>query len=435
MTAACAPQPPPESGLTDLVPEITRVPDPLKVYSELGFIVGDYDFPAVGRFVYLPGPADSTYAIFTFSMPNSALRFRRDDQGFLARYRVSVTVGDSRAPLAELETIQEVRVRSFRETARRDESVLFQGFLILEPGAYPATVEVRDQATRDGFQVSLDLQVKSFELSSVTEPILVYRGDPRTSSDAPPALILNPRATVSLEDPGPLVYLESTTTEAAIQLQLKEEAATVLLDTLESADSMAMLNAVIDSIDARMLPPGVLTLHAGLLNQQPADSASLVVALAPDWVTSSYAEAVSYLRYAGTFSQIDSLREAPAGERSGRLRAFWIRRDPDPNTSENEFFDRYFSRLQEANERFSDFASPGWLTDRGEVYVTLGPPDEVARHLETRQGQGQSQVWIYGDSLGLGLSLTFHDLYGTGEYRLSSDSRRAFQQAVERLYS
>ncbi len=57
-------------------------PDALAIYRELGYVVGDRLFAVVGRFVYLPGPADSTYAIFALSLPNNALRFRREPPDF-----------------------------------------------------------------------------------------------------------------------------------------------------------------------------------------------------------------------------------------------------------------------------------------------------------------------------------------------------------------
>jgi GWxTD domain-containing protein len=433
--AACAQPAPPTASPADVMPDSFRVPNPLAVYSRLGFVVGNYDFPAVGRFAFLPGPADSSYAIFALSLPNNALRFRSDDPGFLARYHVRIVVGDSATVVDSLAVTQEVRVRTFRETARRDESVLFQGFLLLAPGTYPATIEVRDLASRDGFAAAAELQVPRFDAADVTTPIVVYRAEGRSSRDEPPALIINPRATVGLEDPGPMVYVESLAGGAvSATLEVLEDGVVTGSDTLR-AGAPGTMRAYTDSLDQSLLAPGALTLRTGLAGQAPADSTVLVVALVSDWVTTDYHEALDFLRYAGTYSELDSLQIALPGERGRLLRTFWKGRDPDPETPENEFFDRYFRKIQDANDRFSGMTGPGWLTDRGAVYITLGPPDEVTRHLDTRQEQGQSQVWLYDESLGYELRLIFVDLQGTGDYRLSTDSRRAFQEAVQRLYS
>ncbi len=127
-----------------LAPEIEGPPNPLQVYDDLGYVVGEPRFAAVGRFIHLPGPGDSTYAIFALSLANSALRFRREPPGYMARYRVAITVRDTADPagvaLARSAAIREVRVRSFRETSRSEESIIFQAYLTLPPGHYTAEV-------------------------------------------------------------------------------------------------------------------------------------------------------------------------------------------------------------------------------------------------------------------------------------------------------
>ena len=440
-SAACGqPVPPGDAAPAGPALDDERIPNPLAVYRQLGFVVGDRSFPAVGRFVFLPGPGDSTYAIFTFSVPNTALRFRREDPGYLARYRVSIVVGDTADPVARLDESQEVRVRSFRETSRRDESVLFQGFLILEPGYYLVAIDVRDLASRDGFAAGIDLRVPRYRPAAITAPILVYDARARADREAAPALIVNPRATVQLGGPGPLVYVEAFATPPAPAgpgpiVEVHEEGRIILADTLRERGGPGAIYAAVDSLDEKRLPAGALTLRARLPEPPAADSATLLVALAPGWLAPDYDGVLSYLRYAGTATQLDSLRAAPPGERARLLHAFWKKRDPNPETPENEFFERYFSRIQDANDRFAGAMGPGWLTDRGEVYVTLGPPDEVTRHLDTRQGSGQAQVWLYNESLGFELRLVFTDVTGTGQLILSPESRRAFHEAVRRLYS
>jgi GWxTD domain-containing protein len=54
---------------------------------------------------------------------------------------------------------------------------------------------------------------------------------------------------------------------------------------------------------------------------------------------------------------------------------FWVKRDPDPDTKENEFKDEFYRRIEYANKRFRE-GTPGWKTDRGRIYIYLGPPDK-----------------------------------------------------------
>ena len=61
------------------------------------------------------------------------------------------------------------------------------------------------------------------------------------------------------------------------------------------------------------------------------------------------------------------------------METFWYRRDPTPDTVENEFREEYFRRVMYANERFGG-RIPGWKTDRGRIYIVYGPPDEIDSH-------------------------------------------------------
>jgi len=434
--AACGPSGSagPDISVSPLA-ERERLPNPLGVYRQLGCLVGNRRFAAVGKFVYLPGPADSTYALLALSLPNNALRFRREPPVFLARYQVAVVVGDSAAPAAQLKEIQEVRVRSFRETSRRDESLVFQGLLTLMAGEYPARIDVRDLGSSAGFSAETDLQVPRFGPNSISAPIIAYRVQPRASRATPPSLILNPRATIAFAGAASLIYLETLSDADSLAiLEAREKGQVLWTDTLAFQSREDGLRTAAATLDPKSLPPGALSLHARRTGEATGDSSTLVVALLPDWPLASYDEAVAYLRYAGTSEEIEALRTVPPEDRAQVLHAFWTRKDPVEDTAENEFFEGYFRRLQEANDRFSDGVNAGWLTDRGAVYVTLGPPDEVSGSLDTRPGQERSQIWLYRKSLGFELQLVFVDRGGVGVLVLTPESRRAFREAVQTVY-
>ncbi len=66
-------------------------------------------------------------------------------------------------------------------------------------------------------------------------------------------------------------------------------------------------------------------------------------------------------------------------ERDNFIEAFWQRRDPTPDTVENEFKEEHYRRMAYANEHFAA-GIPGWRTDRGRMYIVFGPPDEIESH-------------------------------------------------------
>lgn len=121
-------------------------------------------------------------------------------------------------------------------------------------------------------------------------------------------------------------------------------------------------------------------------------------------------------------------------ERENFIENFWRRRDPNPDTEENEYREEYYERIAYANEHFTS-GIPGWKTDRGRIYITFGKPDSIesrpAGGMYERpswEGGGSTstypfEVWFYRhiDGVGDGLEIEFVDPTGTGEYRLARD--------------
>ncbi len=119
-------------------------------------------------------------------------------------------------------------------------------------------------------------------------------------------------------------------------------------------------------------------------------------------------------------------------EREQFIEGFWRRRDPDPDTEENEYKDEYYERIAYANQHFAS-GIPGWKTDRGRIYITFGPPNEKETHpaggqyqRESYQGGGSTstypfEVWFYRyiAGVGSGVEIEFVDPTGSGEYRIA----------------
>jgi GWxTD domain-containing protein len=119
-------------------------------------------------------------------------------------------------------------------------------------------------------------------------------------------------------------------------------------------------------------------------------------------------------------------------ERERFIEEFWRRRDPDPDTDENEYREEYYERIAYANEHFAS-GIPGWKSDRGRIYITWGKPDEVETHpsggsyeRESYEGGGGTTTypferWFYRylPGVGSGIEIEFVDPTGSGEYRIA----------------
>ncbi len=122
-------------------------------------------------------------------------------------------------------------------------------------------------------------------------------------------------------------------------------------------------------------------------------------------------------------------------ERENFIENFWRRRDPDPDTEENEYREEYFERIAYANEKFAS-GIPGWKTDRGRIYITFGKPDSVESHPSggnydrpSYEGGGSTttypfETWFYRhlDNVGDGIEIEFVDPTSTGEYRIARNA-------------
>ncbi len=119
-------------------------------------------------------------------------------------------------------------------------------------------------------------------------------------------------------------------------------------------------------------------------------------------------------------------------ERERFIEEFWRRRDPDPDTDENEFREEYYERIAYANEHFAS-GVPGWKTDRGRIWIMYGKPDETESHpsggtyqREPQEGGGSTTTypferWFYRylAGVGSGVEIEFVDPTGSGEYRIA----------------
>ncbi|HUI80795.1 MAG TPA: GWxTD domain-containing protein [Bryobacteraceae bacterium] len=121
-------------------------------------------------------------------------------------------------------------------------------------------------------------------------------------------------------------------------------------------------------------------------------------------------------------------------EREQFIEQFWLRRDPTPDTVENEFKEEHYRRIQYANDHFAS-GIPGWKTDRGRIYITFGPPDERDEHPSggtyerpPEEGGGETTTypfedWRYRyiDGIGNDVNIEFVDPTMTGEYHMTMD--------------
>jgi GWxTD domain-containing protein len=121
-------------------------------------------------------------------------------------------------------------------------------------------------------------------------------------------------------------------------------------------------------------------------------------------------------------------------ERDQFIEAFWQRRNPDPDSLDNEFKEEHYRRIEYANEHFAA-GKPGWMTDRGRIYIVYGPADEVDSHPSggtyerpMEEGGGETSTYPFEDwryryieGIGQEIIIEFVDTCMCGDYHMTMD--------------
>ncbi|MGA7829337.1 MAG: GWxTD domain-containing protein [Terracidiphilus sp.] len=119
-------------------------------------------------------------------------------------------------------------------------------------------------------------------------------------------------------------------------------------------------------------------------------------------------------------------------ERDAFIENFWLRRNPNPDSPENEFREEHYRRIAYANEHFPA-GKPGWKTDRGRIYISWGPPDSIDSHPSggsyqrtMQEGGGETatfpfEVWHYRylEGIGENIDLEFVDTCMCGDFHFT----------------
>jgi GWxTD domain-containing protein len=121
-------------------------------------------------------------------------------------------------------------------------------------------------------------------------------------------------------------------------------------------------------------------------------------------------------------------------ERDQFIEQFWLRRNPNPDSPENEYREEHYARIAYANEHFAA-GKPGWRTDRGHIYIAYGKPDSIDSHPSggsydrpMEEGGGNTstypfEIWHYRylDGIGDNVDVEFVDTCMCGDYHMTID--------------
>jgi GWxTD domain-containing protein len=404
------------------------------IYRQIGLLAAPNPLAFVGRLSsFASGSPDTTLVLASISIPNRALTFTREGDRYRAPYEVKLTLTRNGTEAANVNVMEIVRVGSFRETNRTDESVIFQHYFHIPPGEYALSVTVRDVGGSRAASQEAVIRVPFLGAGRLSTPTLVYEATGRSVLDSVPQLLASPRSSAVFgRDSTVAIYVEGYGSGTRLPVNFvvrNDKGAEIWRDSAALRRNGALFNGVVN-VPISTVGVGVARIFFTRRDAKGADSveAPLFVSFGEDIPLMSFEDMVGYLRFFATPSRLSALRNAPLEKRATVWAEFLRATDPIPETPTNEDLQAYFGRIQQANVQFRMDRNPGWLSDRGMVFVALGEPDEVFdrtinQTLSPTQTSSAArlQIWQYRQ---YNTQLVFFE--DTGRWRLTRPSETEF---------
>src|SRR4029079_1327228 len=212
LTLGACGHPPLNQPVTAATSSIAMQPaqEPTAIYHQMGLIATGSPLAFVGKIAYFAASSpDSTMVLASISIPNRSLSFIRDGDSYRAPYEIHVALTQGATQAGAVNSMEIVRVPTFKEINRTDESVIFQHYFKVKPGNYTISFQIRDAgSSRSANQEGL-ITVPVLQAGLLSTPVLVYEATPRTMLDSLPRILASPRSSAVFgHDSTVAVYLE-----------------------------------------------------------------------------------------------------------------------------------------------------------------------------------------------------------------------------------
>jgi GWxTD domain-containing protein len=411
-----------------------QAPDVSELYRQIGLIAAPNPVAFVGKIsAFASKNPDTTLLLVSISLPNRALTFSREGDRYRAPYEVNLSVNKADAEVGSVSAMEIVRVGSFREINRSDESVIFQHYFHIPPGTYTLSATVRDVGGSRSATQQASVSVPMLGAGSLSTPLLVYEAKGRSLLDSAPSLLASPRSSAVFgRDSTVAIYVEGYGSGSRLPVDFvvrNDQGVQLWRDSVQLARRGGLFSGIV------LVPistVGVGTAQVSFMRRDVPDSvkAPLFVSFGEDIPLMSFEDMLGYLRFFASPARLNTLRAAPSEKRATLWAEFLRATDPIPETPTNEDMQAYFGRIQIANVQFRTDHNPGWLSDRGMVFVALGEPDQIVERNVSQAGMAPTtqmgsttrlQIWQYRQ---FNSQLVFFD--ETGRWKLTRPSETEF---------
>ena len=351
------------------------------------------------------------------------LQFIRVEDRYQADYEVSVTVLDQNGDQADGKVLSKtITAYDFEKTNSHKDYDLSQCEFTLHPGTYDIILGMMDKDARKTGRQKTQVIVPDYSIAplDISDILLVDYAIIDSTGD----LITRPNVLSNYGDEQVSLYLwmeiynRNRIDSVKVIYRIKNLKGEELRKqehyrALEGEKTSHIVEMPRGDLNSGRYQLEVVVENGGL-------SVKRIQEFSIRWIgmpsfASDLDKAIEQMKHIAKDNVLKQLRNAKGEDKQALFHDFWQRLDPTPGTRENELMEEYYRRVEVANANFSSYRE-GWKTDRGMVYIILGPPDDIDRQPFERSRRPR-EIWYYYK---INRALVFIDRTGLGEYRLSS---------------
>ena len=361
-----------------------------------GALRGEGDFEFYLDIASLPTGGLGAIQLLQIAIPTKELRYVERNGKYLAEARFTLSLRAEKTIIYH-KTFQMRDTRDALPTVKDLSAFLYAiDSCIVAPGSYRLTVKVEDLQRRKKSLLGIVhrmyftsevknavLEVPAFEADrlNLADPILVW------SFDAKKRFIPNPMQIYGLRKDTLSVLMNallpgsSPVDSLTVRLSLSKERGEVVAEEVFKAPVRENRSVFVRSYDLTTYPAGeyVVTVEAEAgAGMHASVSKNFNVA----WELLSWRRPVRDILVEARIllrdKEYEAFEQMSLGEQESLMKSFWKKLDPTPQTAVNEMYEKFVARVRYADAHFGLFER-GALSDRGCIYIRLGPPDELIR--------------------------------------------------------
>lgn len=357
-------------------------------------------------------------------VPFKEIQFIKSSKGFQGGYSVTVSIyqDDKETLVFEKVWTEKITSPSYNNTISRESFNLSFRSINLVPGEYFIKTILADRESHQEYLSERMFKVKDYKVKPAISDIL-FSANKKNNNDKS-KIIPNISRNISNSKDGLNFFFEVYTDSSIvsdIEFHIADKNGKIIYSKSRKQTFNETKTQIYYSINDTTLNFGTYLLSVILKDNNGNQIAMATKPFFSRWVglpasVEDIDEAIAQVLYIASPSDIEYMEAGETEtEKIKRFLQFWKSKDPSPGNEENQVFEEYFSRVSFANDNFSSYIK-GWRSDRGMVFIILGPPNNIDRH-PFEYDSKPYEVWQYYD---LNKSFVFIDRTGFGDYRLNT---------------